>query len=240
MDQLEEDLRGLVRVLEDASAGNATKANAAGKLARHARGDWGNPRTKAVVVAGAIPSLVELLRGGLNEGKKNAAAALGMIAPCSDATAAMVAAGALPMLVELLRSGSDKGKATAAGALANLMANNNDDSNAAVVVAGVILLLVQLLRGVLAPGQTNAAAALRALLGSTDDNRAAVVAAGALLPLVELMRDGGGAGQDRNATRALVQPLETRRVAAPSGGTRLHPRPTKSVVAQLISRGGRT
>jgi hypothetical protein len=56
--------------------------------------------TAAVITAGALPPLAELLRGGSNEGNnKNAAAALGNLVRNDTANkAAVITAGALPQL----------------------------------------------------------------------------------------------------------------------------------------------
>jgi hypothetical protein len=71
--QLERDtaLLGLVRVLEDASADNATKANAARLLVMFVRDT--DDDTATIVEAGALPLLVEMLRGGSDEGWAKAA-----------------------------------------------------------------------------------------------------------------------------------------------------------------------
>jgi vacuolar protein 8 len=71
-----------------------------------------NANNAAVLDAGSIPQLVELLRDGSLEGRANAAAALYIHTFCNDATTAtIVAAGALPPLVELLRGGLVAGRA---------------------------------------------------------------------------------------------------------------------------------
>jgi hypothetical protein len=63
---------GLVWALEDASADGATKARAAWALGILANGNAAD--SAAIAAAGAIPLLVELLSGGLDEGRANAAA----------------------------------------------------------------------------------------------------------------------------------------------------------------------
>jgi hypothetical protein len=110
----DKNFRGLVRALQDASADGATKANAAGALLNLANGDAANKA--AMVTAGAIPPLVELVRGGSDQGKVSAAGALYYLSNGNAANkAAIVMAGALPPLDELLRAGSDLGKEKAAG-----------------------------------------------------------------------------------------------------------------------------
>jgi hypothetical protein len=78
------DLRGLVRVLEDASADGATKANAARALKNLICGNDSN--TVAVFMAGTLPQLVELLSVGLDEGRAEAAGVLRNIAYDVDYT----------------------------------------------------------------------------------------------------------------------------------------------------------
>jgi HEAT repeat protein len=64
----------------------------------------------AIVAAGALPPLVELLSSRFDAGtRKNAATALMMLAGRNKVIkAAVVAAGAIPPLVELLRGGSNE------------------------------------------------------------------------------------------------------------------------------------
>ena len=78
------------------------------------------------MAAGVIPPLVELLRGGSDNGRAKAAEALWNFAAGNAADrAAVVEAGALPPLVELLRLGSDEqGSKNAAGALRKLAGGN--------------------------------------------------------------------------------------------------------------------
>jgi hypothetical protein len=125
------DLCELVRVLEDASADDATKANAARALWMFAVADDDNTRA-AVAAAGVIPRLVELLSGNLDEGRTQAAEALGNLAIHDDTAAAIMAAGAILPLVEMLSGSSDEGRAVAARALANLAARKK--AYAAVIV----------------------------------------------------------------------------------------------------------
>jgi hypothetical protein len=59
-----------------------------------------------------------VLRSGSDDGKANAAGALGNLGSGGDAIrAAVVESGAIPLLFNLLRGGSDEGKANAAGTL---------------------------------------------------------------------------------------------------------------------------
>jgi vacuolar protein 8 len=76
----------------------------------------------AIVAAGALPPLVELLRSGSDEVKMCAAKVLGrdLADTDIDIAAAVVAAGAMSPLVELLYGGSDAVKKYASPALVSL------------------------------------------------------------------------------------------------------------------------
>jgi predicted ThiF/HesA family dinucleotide-utilizing enzyme len=90
---------------------------------------------------------VELLRDGSDEGRADAAKALGNLAiRGDDIAAAVVAAGALPRLVELLSDGSDKGNANAAEAL-GILAYDDEEIAAAVMAAGAYPPLMELMDG---------------------------------------------------------------------------------------------
>jgi hypothetical protein len=213
--QLEQDrnFRGLVRVLEDASAGGATKANAAPPLRILTRVDGAN-RT-VVVVSGAIRQLVELPRGGSAWGRENAGGTLGNLARGDAANnAAIITAGALPLLVELLRCGSNEGRAEAARALWNLAFG--DAVNKAVIIAvDALPLLVELLHSDSDEGKENAAAALGILANGDAASRPAIfyfrrnaptggaAALGGSGRGQEERRIGSGRGLHRHAPRCL-------------------------------------
>jgi hypothetical protein len=111
----EGDIRGLVRVLEDTSADCTTKAESAQAL-EHIMISYGRAvriDIAAVVAAGAIPLLAELLRGGSDKGRFAAARVLGTLADAygrPQYATAVVVAGAIPSLVALLRDGSNEGR----------------------------------------------------------------------------------------------------------------------------------
>jgi hypothetical protein len=84
------------------------RAGAAGELLSLTLGINPNAAAAWIAAEGAILWLVELLSGGLKQGRENAVGALGLIASNDDANrAAVVRAGAIPPLVELLSGGSD-------------------------------------------------------------------------------------------------------------------------------------
>jgi vacuolar protein 8 len=179
------DLHGLVRVLGDTSTEYDTKMDAAGALGNLMGADDDDDYldiVAVVVAAGAIPLLVELLRGGSNQlSRSEIAATLETLAFDNDNLAAVVAAGALPQLVELLRGSWGEGRAKAARTLTIFVGGCNNDIAAAVVAAGALLPLVELLSVGSDMGRANAAVALTMLSSRTI--KAAVVATGAILPL---------------------------------------------------------
>jgi vacuolar protein 8 len=158
----DEALHKLVWVLENASADAATKADAAEALGILVFDT--NVSREAVMRAGTLPPLMELLSGSLERGRTYATVALGDLAGGHvDVAAAVVVAGAIPLLVELLRSGSDEGKKYASAALGRDLAGANVDIAAAVVSAGTIPLLVELVRSGSADVKKCALAALGSL-----------------------------------------------------------------------------
>jgi vacuolar protein 8 len=131
-----------------------------------------------VAAAGAIPALVDLLRGGSDKGKGNAAGALLNMAYNDVENRVSVAiANAIPPLVELLCGGSAK----AAMILSNLV-GGNDASKAALVAAGAIPLLAEGLRSSSDDCRKFSARARSELVANSEDIAAAVMAAGAQSP----------------------------------------------------------
>jgi hypothetical protein len=92
----------------------------------------------AVLVAGALPVLVDLLHSGSDRGKENAAVALSNLASDYAAnTAVIMVAHAVPPLVELLRGGSIQGKEKAARVRWNL-ASSEAANRVAIITAGAL------------------------------------------------------------------------------------------------------
>lgn len=89
---------------------------AAQELAKLAFGD--DAAVVAIVEAGGIAPLVELVRDGSEDAKEAAAWALSNLALNDDNEMAIVEAGAIVPLVELVRGGSEGAKEQAAAALA--------------------------------------------------------------------------------------------------------------------------
>mmetsp|Transcript_24740 Transcript_24740/g.41341 ORF Transcript_24740/g.41341 Transcript_24740/m.41341 type:complete len:694 (+) Transcript_24740:414-2495(+) len=189
------DHHGLVRLLEDSLVDGATKSNAVQALRNVVA--LGDAYRVAVVEAGALPPLMELLRSGSDEARANAAEVLGNLTFDDDdmETVDFVAAGAIPGLVEMLRGGSDEGRGKAAWVLRKLMASNHANK-AAVTEASALPPLVELLRTGSKEGRANAAGALGILLSGNDtSSRVAVAKADAMPLLVELLRCGSNEGR---------------------------------------------
>jgi hypothetical protein len=170
-----EYLRWVVQKLENASTDDADKASAAAVLGTYVQA--GNTSankapnitaataTTAVVAAGALPPLVELLRSGSDDGKGYAAGALGMLADGNvDIMPVIVAVGALPPLVVMLSSGSEDGSKLYAVRALGVLAGGNVGIAAAVVAAGGIPPLVELLHSGSDEGKRHAWMALASLL----------------------------------------------------------------------------
>ena len=99
----------------------------------------------AIAEAGGIPPLVELLRDGSAEAKRQAVRALGSLAynnNANDANQALIAeAGGIPPLVELMRDGSAEAKSMAAWALHNLAWDSHwqwDNADNQVLIAAAV------------------------------------------------------------------------------------------------------
>jgi hypothetical protein len=144
----------------------------------------------AVVAAGGIPRIVQLLRSASTDTEAMAAvSALDSLTLSSDSAPLFVAAGAIPPMVQLLRSVCTDAAAVAATALYNL-ARNSGDITRAIVAAGAIPPMVQLLRN--ASTDVVRVVATRALdcLNFRSENTTAIVSAGAIPLLVQLLRSG--------------------------------------------------
>ncbi|KAG1673412.1 hypothetical protein FOA52_002177 [Chlamydomonas sp. UWO 241] len=188
------DLANLVRKLGDASQTEAHQKIEA--LCRN-RDDPGIHA--AVVAAGAIPLLLQLLEpGSATLARKSAAATLTYLARTPEIAVAITTAGAIPRLVQLLEPGSEVQRG-AAGVLSNLALNSQN--RATIAAAGAIPRLVQML-GSGSPDavQCRAAVALMSL-AMLAENAVTIAAAGATPLLVQLL--SGPPNQAQRAAGAL-------------------------------------
>ena len=147
----DERLRTLIETLStwpgiyaDGNRGALAQARAAGELRRLAGESEANQ--VAIVEAGAIAPLIELLVRSDSEGaRKQAAGALAFLCRVADADrVAIVEAGGIAPLLELVRSGDAVAKAYAAAALATVA--SNEATRVAIAEAGGIAPLVRVLR----------------------------------------------------------------------------------------------
>jgi hypothetical protein len=212
-------ISGFVRVLEDASADTTAKIYAARVPGRLSAGNASN--SAAIVEAGALLPLVELLRCGSEEDRRLAAEALGNLAVANDAMirAAIVEAGAVPLLVAWLSGGSGgtgydscsitvgSGRRNLAARALGFLADDNDNIVAAVAETGVVPLRVTRLRGGLDQGreQMQAAGVLGNLAVANNAMRVAIVEACALPVLVALLHSG--TQEDREQVAVVLEHL---------------------------------
>lgn len=167
----------------------------------------------AIMQAGAVLPLVELLREMAAPGiQEAAAAALGIL--CADGEAAqstLLRAGAVPALVRLLGSDAPVPTRAAASALRNLAANHNQ-AQLAIAQAGAVAPLIHLLSHSDRQLQAQAASALGNLAGDSSENhfdkQVMIAQAGALTPLVRLLRTTDSA-EVREACASALRMLAT-------------------------------
>ena len=121
----------LIKAQERASTLATAAALALGNLAIR------NDACAALIAeAGAIPALVDILRGGVtSEDKLYVVRALGNLACRDDNRVRIAAAGGVPVLVDLLRDGSAEVKPVVATSLENLAFGN--DANAVAIALAV-------------------------------------------------------------------------------------------------------
>ena len=144
----------------------------------------------AVVAAGALSPLVQLLSDDATKTRQYAAGTVATICATSVARKnAAIAAGAVSPLVVLLGDDAAEVKQQAARAVANI-ASGVEAHVAALVSACAVDALVHLLSDGAAEVQKYAASSIKCI---AYDHRDAVIAAGALKPLVQLLADGSTA-----------------------------------------------
>lgn len=140
---------------------------------------------ESLVVEGALPVLVAMLRNGGVKGKRLAAGLLDRLGSLIvEDKAAVASADTVQLLVALLQGKDLESKVNAAGVLTNLM--HSPALRAPLVRAGGLHFLVTLLKGSTPQGQLNAARALCALAASPALSQQ-IVDAGALPLLVGLL-----------------------------------------------------
>ena len=151
----------------------------------------------ALVAAGVVPHLVEILHSKCKDSQEKAAAALGNLALGGPENQVLVAAaGAIGPLVKLPASDSEAVLICASAALVNLAFNA--DLKGMFTSAGAFAPLVRLLQSECETVQENAA---RVIVNLTDQDGAKagspsdIAAAGGIPPLVRLLRFGSKSAQ---------------------------------------------
>ena len=142
----------------------------------------------AVVAAGAVPALIEILKTGSECSKARAAGTLGNLASNHNDNKGLIAAAGIVPLLDLLRDGSDSCKNSAAMALRNL--STLSDNRVAIAAAGAIPLLVAAETGSHAGAKKHAAVALHNLGFDNVDNQVAIAKARGAEALVRIARRG--------------------------------------------------
>ena len=166
---------------------------------------------KAMVKAGAIGPLVELVASGNDGGQIHACSTLAQIALAeTDFTSegnprdAIVLAGAITPLVSVLRSGSEKAQMHAAAALASL--SEDPENQMPIIKAGAIAPLVRLLRVGTDDAKISAADCVANVSAANMEAQAAVHAAGAVPLLLEMLKGGKAQQAAANALAKLLWP----------------------------------
>jgi vacuolar protein 8 len=201
------DFGPLIFFLKDGTAEGAMK-RAAAALSQSAA-DTNN--SIAIVKQGAVPPLIDVLRGGSADAKEQAARALWNLSVQTDHQVSIFEAGAAAPLIDILASSADDAKAAAAGVLSNLAWNNND-IRAAIVKAGAVPPLIDVLRNGTDEGKTQAAGAFRKLALNTD-NKISIAKAGAIAPLIYIVETGTAKSKSL-AARALWTSPSTKTTSA--------------------------
>uniref|UniRef100_A0A7S3JQ13 RING-type E3 ubiquitin transferase n=1 Tax=Aureoumbra lagunensis TaxID=44058 RepID=A0A7S3JQ13_9STRA len=239
----------LVKLLDDQSASDDTKADAARCLWSIAVNDQ---KKIAIANAGAIPLLVNLIdrdAGSIGVREAAAGALQNLAANNSDNKAAIIRAGAVPPLVRLLANSQvETARETAAGALQNL-AKHNEDNKSVLIEAGVLPPLIATLSDANASARsqrTSARAIENLVWSSNEDNRKAVIDAGAIPVLCDKLIDGHADIEVRQAVAEALKVLTPTpklrcRVARALGSTHFLITPSErdieSIIATHLRRG---
>lgn len=140
----------------------------------------------AIVRAGAVSHLVDMLQGTAPSARGQAAVALRALAANSTYNkVAIVRAGAIPALIRLLKENEVEVQEVAAGALQTLAETSNQVE---IAQAGAIVPLVALLKDQ-RPGVREEAAGALVILALNADNQVAIAQVGAIPLLVDLLKD---------------------------------------------------
>ncbi|KAE7995264.1 hypothetical protein FH972_000083 [Carpinus fangiana] len=149
---------------------------------------------KALITnAGAIKSLVYVLKTGTEISKQNAACALLSLALLEENKSSIGACGAIPPLVSLVLNGSSRGKKDALTTLYKLCSIRLNKERA--VSAGAVKPLVELVAEQ-GSGMAEKAMVVLSSLAGIEEGREAIVEEGGIAVLVEAIEDGSVKGKE--------------------------------------------
>jgi uncharacterized membrane protein YgcG len=140
---------------------------------------------RAVASHGAIPPLCQFLLDATDDGKANAAAALGVLSVDPSNASDIVACDAIPPLISLVKFGNDRGKTHAATTLWNLAATPSISE--LVLHAGAVPPLVALLRSGQERPRACAARALQNLAIDSVECTQQIMDCGGVPPALDLL-----------------------------------------------------
>lgn len=160
----------------------------------------------AIVKAGGVKLLVDMLSSGTDGGQLHAASTLATIATSArEHRLAIVKAGAVTPLVALLRTGSNKAQIFAAAAVASI--SEEPEEKEAVIKAGAIAPLVRLIRAdVACDGQVYASDAIANLAYQNANAQGVIAGTGAIPLLLKLLESGKAQISAANALGKLMSP----------------------------------
>ena len=156
----------------------------------------------AVVAAGGVPLLIELLKAGASRACKEAAVAALLTLSCLNENKACIgSSGAIPLLVQLLISGSNQGRKDALTTLYNLTISFGNRPR--VVRAGAIPILVHLL-SLRKVDLLEKIVALLYILASIEEGRSTIAnTEGGIAVLAEIL-DTGSIKEKEHAAATLL------------------------------------
>ncbi|CAG9463857.1 unnamed protein product [Pedinophyceae sp. YPF-701] len=164
-----------------------------------------NKRNQELIAgAGAVKTLVALLKEGSDDSRIAAAGAIMNLATNAGIRASIIAAGAIMPLVALLKSKIPAaGKADAEQALCNLVMDPNADKDMTKDPT-VVQVLVNLLEDGSSKGRELASLALEDLCLYSDGNRQVAMGCGAIPPLLAVVGGAGTGAEGRHAATKCV------------------------------------
>ncbi|CAA0328850.1 unnamed protein product [Arabidopsis thaliana] len=139
-----------------------------------------------IMLAGAVTSIVLVLRAGSMEARENAAATLFSLSLADENKIIIGASGAIMALVDLLQYGSVRGKKDAATALFNLCIYQGNKGRA--VRAGIVKPLVKMLTDSSSDRMADEALTILSVLASNQVAKTAILRANAIPPLIDCLQ----------------------------------------------------